>query len=112
MSLRLSLAVAALAAALPARAADDIRELKLRDWQPRSMMVTKTTVVEKPRYPVVDIHNHLGTGAKRLTPDVVRRYLDEMNAAGVRTVVNLDGFWGERLTETIAALDKAHPGRF
>jgi len=24
------------------------------------MMVTKTTVVEKPRYPVVDVHNHLG----------------------------------------------------
>src|SRR5262249_30482138 len=81
-------------------------------WQPKSMMVTKTTVVEKPRFPVVDIHNHLGFGAKRLTPDTVRRYLDEMNAAGVRTVVNLDGFWGERLRETVAALDEAHPGRF
>jgi predicted TIM-barrel fold metal-dependent hydrolase len=112
MSLRLSLAVAAVGLALPARAADDIRELKLRDWQPKSMMVTKTTVVEKPRYPVVDIHNHLGFGKKRLTSDAVRRYLDEMNAAGVRTVVNLDGMWGERLTETLAALDQAHPGRF
>src|SRR2546425_3591300 len=90
----------------------DIRELKLRDWEPRSMMVTKTTVVEKPRFPVVDVHNHLGTGKERLSVAVVKRYLAEMNEAGVRTVVNLDGFWGDRLKETLAALDEAHPGRF
>jgi predicted TIM-barrel fold metal-dependent hydrolase len=35
-----------------------------------------------------------------------------MDAAGVRTVVNLDGGWDERLQETLAALDEAHPGRF
>src|SRR5271168_4364187 len=90
----------------------DIRELKLRDWEPRSMMVTKSTIVEKPRYPVVDMHNHLGGGKERLTPEVVKRYLTEMDEAGVRTVVNLDGGWGDRLTETLAALDNAHPGRF
>jgi predicted TIM-barrel fold metal-dependent hydrolase len=92
--------------------ADDIRELKLRDWEPRSMMVTKTTVVEKPMYPVIDVHNHLGAGKERLTPEVVRRFLEEMNVAGVSTVVNLDGGWGDRLKETLAALDEAHPGRF
>jgi predicted TIM-barrel fold metal-dependent hydrolase len=97
------------------RAADqpaDIRELKLRDWEPRSMMVTKTTVVEKPRFPVIDVHNHLGGGKARLTPQVVKNYLTEMNEAGVRTVVNLDGGWGDRLKETLTALDEAHPGRF
>jgi predicted TIM-barrel fold metal-dependent hydrolase len=96
----------------PAQASDDIRELKLRDWEPRSMMVAKTTVVEKPLFPVVDVHNHLGGGKERLTPEVVRRYLREMDEAGVRTVVNLDGGWGDRLRETLHALDKAHPGRF
>jgi predicted TIM-barrel fold metal-dependent hydrolase len=90
----------------------DIRELKLRDWEPRSMMAAKTTIVEKPRFPVVDVHNHLGGGKERLTPEVVNRYLTEMNEAGVRTVVNLDGGWGDRLKETLAALDDAHPGRF
>jgi predicted TIM-barrel fold metal-dependent hydrolase len=90
----------------------DIRELKLRDWQPRSMMVTKTTIVEKPLYPVVDMHNHLGGGKGRLTPEVVQRYLTEMNESGVRTVVNLDGGWGDRLRETLAALDDTHPGCF
>ncbi len=93
-------------------AADDIRELKLRDWEPKSMLVTKTTIVEKPRFPVIDIHNHLGGGRQTLTPERVQRYLTEMDEAGVRTVVNLDGGWGDRLQETIEVLDKAHPGRF
>jgi predicted TIM-barrel fold metal-dependent hydrolase len=75
-------------------------------------MVTKTTVVEKPMFPVVDMHNHLGGGKDRLKPDVVKRYLTEMDEAGVKTVVNLDGAWGDRLRETLAALDEAHPGRF
>jgi predicted TIM-barrel fold metal-dependent hydrolase len=95
-----------------ARAADDIRELKLRDWEPRPMLVTKATTVDKPRFPVIDIHNHLGGGSQFLTPDRVRRYLTEMDEAGVRTVINLDGGWGDRLKETIAALEGAHPGRF
>jgi predicted TIM-barrel fold metal-dependent hydrolase len=91
---------------------EDIRQLKLRDWEPRSMMVTKTTIVEKPLFPVVDVHNHLGGGKERLKPEVVQRYLKEMDEAGVRTVVNLDGGWGDRLKETLRALDEAHPGRF
>src|SRR4051812_31137758 len=114
MTGRTLLAFAALA--LPASAADppaaDIKDLKLRDWEPRSMMVTKTTVVETPRFPVIDMHNHLGGGKRRLTPEVVKKYLAEMNAAGVKTVVNLDGGWGDTLKETLAALDEAHPGRF
>jgi predicted TIM-barrel fold metal-dependent hydrolase len=95
-----------------ARPADDIRELKLRDWQPRSMLKTKKSNIEMPAYPVIDIHNHLGGGKDHLTPERVQHYLAEMDAAGVRTVVNLDGGWGRRLEETLAALDEAHPGRF
>jgi hypothetical protein len=38
--------------------------------------------------------------------------LEEMDAAGIRTVVNLDGGWGGRLRETLERLDRAHPGRF
>lgn len=91
---------------------DDIKELKLRDWKPRSMMKTRVTEVEKPAFPVIDVHNHLGGGASQLTPERVRQYLEEMDAAGVRTVVNLDGGWGTRLEETLAALDEAHPVRF
>src|SRR5258707_1477368 len=80
---------------------NDIRELKLGAWEPRSMMVTKTSVVEKPLYPAIDIHNHLGTGKKFLTPDRVKRYLTEMDEAGVRAVINLDGRCGDQLKETL-----------
>ena len=59
------------------------------------MMVTKTTIVEKPLYPVVDMHNHLGGGKDRLTPATVKHYLTEMDEAGIKTVVNLDGGWGD-----------------
>jgi predicted TIM-barrel fold metal-dependent hydrolase len=76
------------------------------------MMVTKVTVLEKPLVPAVDVHNHLGGGKDFLTTERVRRYLTEMGEAGVRAVVNLDGGWGDRLKETVAALDEAHPGRF
>lgn len=111
-SLRLLILVLTASFVVPACAADDIRELKLRDWEPKSMLVTKTTTLEKPRFPVIDIHNHLGGGRQFLTPERVQRYLTEMDEAGVRTVVNLDGGWGDRLQETIEVLDKAHPTRF
>lgn len=91
---------------------DDIQDLKLRDWHPASMMKTKITRVNLPAYPVIDIHNHLGDGAEKLTDQLVARYLRNMNDAGVRTVVNLDGGRNGHLKETIAALDAAHPGRF
>ncbi|MDT8301720.1 MAG: amidohydrolase family protein [Sedimentisphaerales bacterium] len=90
----------------------DIRELKLGDWEPRSMLKTKESVVNKPAYPVIDVHNHLGGGKDRLTPDRVKGYLAELDAAGVRTVVNLDGGWGEKLKETLSALDETYPDRF
>lgn len=95
-----------------APAKEDIRDLKLRDWQPKSMLKTKVTRVNTPAFPVIDVHNHLGGGSDTLTPERVKRYLAEMDQAGVRTVVNLDGGWDEKLVETIAALEAAHPGRF
>lgn len=91
---------------------DDIRQLRLKDWKPKSMLKVKATKVDRPAFPAIDVHNHLGGGKQTLTADRVAGYLTEMNEAGVRTVVNLDGGWGDRLKETIAALDEAHPDRF
>ena len=101
---RLTLFFFPLLAGLPALSAPalgqekaDIREMKLRDWQPRSMLVTQETEVLKAAAPVFDVHNHLGGGAATLTPERVKNLLAEMDAVGVRTVVNLDGGWGPRL---------------
>jgi predicted TIM-barrel fold metal-dependent hydrolase len=109
-----SLLTLGLLVASPARAQvpGDIREMKLRDWEPRSMLVTKATAVSKAKFPVIDVHNHLGGGKGTLTPERLARYLEAMDSTGVQAVVNLDGGWDSRLEETLSALDNAHPGRF
>ncbi len=86
---------------------EDLANLKLRDWEPSSMMVTQPAEIRLPRYPVVDVHNHLRDGSE------VGTFLREMDAAGVFSVVNLDGgTTPEEVRERIARLDDAHPGRF
>src|SRR5206468_2578525 len=57
----------------------DIKDLKLGDWKPKSMLNVKTTQVDQPKFPVIDVHNHLGGGKATLTPDRVASYLEEMN---------------------------------
>jgi predicted TIM-barrel fold metal-dependent hydrolase len=60
-------------------------DLRLLDWRPKSQMVVKRTEVLKPRFPVIDIHNHLG----RL--ENTEEYLRQMDEAGVWKCVSLDG---------------------
>src|SRR5688572_14527262 len=60
-------------------------DLRLLDWRPKSQLVVKETVILKPRYPVIDIHNHLGNLQD------TEKYLQEMDKAGVRMCVSLDG---------------------
>jgi predicted TIM-barrel fold metal-dependent hydrolase len=60
-------------------------DLRLLDWQPQSQMVVEETKIIKPKYPVIDIHNHL----RNL--DNAEKYLEEMDKAGVWKCVSLDG---------------------
>jgi len=70
----------------------------LKDFHPRSKLVTKTTRVDRPRFPVVDAHNHLaepfggGWDHKPLS-----ELLDRLDEAGVTHYVDLDGGWGEEI---------------
>ncbi len=70
---------------LSAAGQDPIGDLKLLDWRPTSQLVVKETQVLRPKFPVIDIHNHLG----RL--EDTRKYLEEMDLAGVWKCVSLDG---------------------
>jgi uncharacterized protein len=56
------------------------------DYRPRSTLVTKETLVPKAKYPVIDIHSHTGP-----TPDTIERLIGEMDAMGLRVLVNLSG---------------------
>lgn len=60
-------------------------DLRLLDWQPKSNLVVKKTEILKPKFPVIDIHNHLGK------LENTEKYLEEMDKAGVWKVVSLDG---------------------
>jgi predicted TIM-barrel fold metal-dependent hydrolase len=75
-------------------------DLLLRDFRPRSQAVLHETVVRRPRFPVIDAHNHLGEtfggGWIRWPADEL---LDVLDQAGVRVLVDLDGGWGEATLE-------------
>ena len=60
-------------------------DLKLLDWQPKSQLVVKETKILKPKFPVIDIHNHLRQFEN------TEKYLEEMDKAGVWRCVSLDG---------------------
>ncbi|MEA2062146.1 MAG: amidohydrolase family protein [Gemmatimonadota bacterium] len=64
-------------------------DLKLLDWEPRSQLVVKQTRVLQPKFPVIEMHNHLGLWGGL---DSTRKYLAEMDKAGVWKCVSLDGF--------------------
>ena len=70
----------------------------LSEFCPKSQLVTKYTQVEKPRFPVIDAHNHLGDpfgGGWDKKP--VGELLDLLDEAGVTHYVDLDGGWGEEI---------------
>jgi predicted TIM-barrel fold metal-dependent hydrolase len=97
-------------------------DLLLKDFRPRSMLHVKETRVEKPRFPVVDVHTHFSfaRGGRRgaASDDAVAftatadEALAVMDRKGVRAVVNLTGGFGRGFEQAIAAYDRAHPGRF
>jgi predicted TIM-barrel fold metal-dependent hydrolase len=68
----------------------------LNDFRPIPKLVTKTTSIRKPRFAVIDAHNHLG---ETFGGGWINRPLDEILAtldeAGVVGYVDLDGGWGE-----------------
>ena len=70
-------------------------DLPLSQFQPTPKLVVRETAVMRPRFPVVDAHNHLsldGFGGWDKRP--VSEILDILDAADVRVSVHLDGGWG------------------
>ena len=91
----------------------DLHDLRLRDFAPQPMVRLAQTHVARGSVPAVDAHNHLGrwhTGSWRV--DDVPALVDLMDRCGVRTIVNLDGCWGDELETNLDRYDRAFPGRF
>jgi uncharacterized protein len=60
-------------------------DLRLADWMPASQLVVRETVITRPKFPVIDIHNHLRD------LDKAEYYLEQMDEAGVWICIGLDG---------------------
>jgi len=86
----------------------------LDSFRPKSRLMTKCTQVIKPRFPVIDAHNHLGDefgGGWIHRP--VTELIDILDQANVKLYVDLDGGWGEEvLTSHIDKFKSKNPDRF
>ena len=89
-----------------------VDELRLRDYRPRSMLRVPVHDVRRPRFPVVDAHNHLASPSAD-EPEIrsSAELLDRLDASGVETLVDLDGGQGDRLAAEIERWATALPDR-
>jgi predicted TIM-barrel fold metal-dependent hydrolase len=88
--------------------------MQLSDYTPRPMLVVGETAIDRPRFPVVDAHNHLGTpfgGGWDQRP--VAELLAVLDEAQVTHFVDLDGGWGEDILDAhLKHFKQAAPERF
>ncbi|MEO8778687.1 MAG: amidohydrolase family protein [Rhodanobacter sp.] len=97
-------------------------DLRLKDFQPRSMLHVPKTRIERPRFPVIDMHVHLSWSSQVrngvsvgedmtlfATPEDL---LPVMDRKGIQTLVNLTGGIGAGLEKVVRHFDRAAPGRF
>ncbi len=81
--------------------------LLLKDFRPRSIYNTPQTMVEKARYPAIDMHAH--PYAK--TPEQVDEWVRVMDAVGIAKAVVLTDATGDEFAG-ICATYAGHPDRF
>ena len=88
--------------------------LLLENFKPQPKLVVKETRIEKPRFTVIDAHNHLAEpfgGGWDKRP--VAQLLDRLDETQVRLYVDLDGGWGEDiLNQHLDHFKAAAPERF
>lgn len=85
------------------------KDLLLRDFEPESMLVVERRTVETPMFPVVDAHVHLrGAGMDNGLCDIAR-FVEGMKKHGIKHVVDLDGFYGEALRESLRVKEGYEP---
>ena len=86
--------------------------IRLADYRPRSVLRGPTHEVLRPRFPVIDAHNHLGSA---FGGDWAERSVEELLAtldeAGVELMVDLDGGYGDGLSSEIERWQAAAAGR-
>ncbi len=73
----------------------------IREYHPRSQLVTPQHPVPRAKYPVIDIHSHQPTP---ISNEEFGRVVKGMDANNLRLLVNLSGSWSDRLRRGIDAI--------
>ncbi len=76
------------------------------EFKPKSQLVTDTTIIEYPKFPVIDAHSHFGPD------DSVQEIRDSMRTLGIHAAVNLSGGWGEQLERNLRTFKDPYPDEF
>ena len=71
------------------------------DYRPRSTLVTAEHKVPKAKFPVIDVHSHQG----QLTADSMKELVSTMDPLNVRVLTLADNLSGDRLVQTVAAIN-------
>jgi predicted TIM-barrel fold metal-dependent hydrolase len=86
----------------------------LENYRPQSKLVTPVSPVSRPRFPVIDVHNHLGEafgGGWDSKP--LSALLELLDQAGIVQYVDLDGGWGEDILDAhLKHFKEPAPDRF
>jgi predicted TIM-barrel fold metal-dependent hydrolase len=80
-------------------------DLRLSDFRPQSMLVSPEHEILRPKFPVIDYHNHLDAQA----PGEVLRIMDD---CGIERIVNITMHTGHTALEMIRKFHSAAPKRF
>ena len=83
-------------------------ELLLSDYDPVSMLSVTEHEVLVPKFPVFDVHTHIGALEMDDDPDVpkdIGKMVSRLKESGVTGVVNLKMFWGESLRRHLKSLE-------
>ena len=77
----------------------------LRDYNPASSLVVKQTPIDKPKFPVIDIHCHWSL---KQSPEALLKAMDRL---GIEKAVNLSGGFGDEAFELLKTFHGASPER-
>jgi predicted TIM-barrel fold metal-dependent hydrolase len=89
-----------------------INDLRLADFRPRSSLRVPTHEIRRPKFPVVDAHNHLGAafgGDWALRPPA--ELIETLDESGIEMIVDLDGGQGDALSAELERWQAAYPDR-
>src|SRR5438128_9919870 len=92
--------------------AEQQRTVLLKDFHPASMLHAPVHEIERARYYLIDVHNHVNDAQGIDEPMPPQHVVEVMDKTNVKTVVILTGMWGEKLQQVIDKMVKPYPGRF